>query len=131
MDSKIPIMSIKGNILKTTVLAVATFLVVENASSQQSPQWPTSYETATITTDYCVTLDATKAISEFYKIDITALNFATESDAKKVFGAISNNLLSYQVDFANGAAYLHVHLNRTKNPEDITWWNNYIQGLCN
>jgi hypothetical protein len=124
-------MSIKGNILKTTAMAVAVFCVVENSSAQQSPQWPTNYETATITGDYCVSLDATKAVVEFYKIDITSLNFATENDAKKVFGAISNNLLSYSVDFANGAAYLHVHLDRTKNPEDIAWWNNYIQGLCN
>lgn len=113
--------------IRTTFLA-AFFSLGVNFSFGQLP---TQYETATITSDYCVSLDATKPVSEYYKIDISALNFADETEARKAFGYISNNYLSYVVDFDNHSAYLHIHLDRTQNPQDIAWWNNYLNEHCN
>lgn len=105
----------------------ALFLLVFNSASAQ---WPTTYGVGTITSSYCVSIDTSLPLTEFYQIDIAALNFATEIDARKVFGNISNNRLSYKVDFANHVAYLQVHSDRTQYPQDVIWWNNYIASLC-
>jgi len=116
---------------KMSRFALATgFVFLTTTSFGQTQQWPETYGQGTINADYCVTIDTSQPLQEFYKIDIAHLNFANETDARKVFGAISNNLLTYRVDFANHTAYLNVHADRTKNPENVTWWNNYIDSLC-
>ena len=116
-------------IKNTLKLAVVTLIFVLN-STNASAQMPTSYEIGSITSDHCVSIDTSKPLAEFYQIDIAALNFATETDAKKLFGYISNNRLTYIVDFPNHVAYLKVHADRTQFPQDVIWWNDYIQGLC-
>jgi hypothetical protein len=121
----------KLNLKKISKLVLATgFLFLTTASFGQTEEWPETYGQGTINTSYCVTIDTTQPLQEFYKIDISHLNFATATDAQKVFGAISNNRLTYRVDFANHAAYLKVHADRTTTPQDVIWWNNYIDGLC-
>lgn len=111
---------------KQLFLASALTLVTQLTFAQ----WPDNYGTGTITATYCVSIDTAQPLQEYYKIDISQLNFATEIDAQKVFGAISNNRLTYKVDFAGQAAYLKVHADRTQYPQDVIWWNNYIQSLC-
>jgi len=115
-----------GNRIKLLTFTVVFFLVFNSASAQ----WPTTYGIATINSSYCVTIDTSVPLTEFYQINIVDLNFATEIDARKVFGNISNNRLSYKVDFANHVAYLQVHADRTQFPQDVIWWNNYIASLC-
>lgn len=115
-----------GNRIKLSVFT-ALFLLVFNSASAQ---WPTSYGVGTINSTYCVAIDTSVPLVEFYQIDIAALNFATEIDAKKMFGHISNNRLTYRVDFQNHVAYLQIHSDRTEHPQDVVWWNNYIASLC-
>jgi hypothetical protein len=86
--------------------------------------------TASITEELCVTLDAESPIQEFYAIDISHLDFESAKVANDRFGFISNNLLTYSVDFESETAYLQVHLDRTSEPKDIVWWNDYIESLC-
>ncbi|NOQ75350.1 MAG: hypothetical protein GQ574_25290 [Crocinitomix sp.] len=88
------------------------------------------YGTATVTEEYCVSLNTEVPISEYYSIDISHLDITTELEAVNNFGFISNNLLTYSVDFAAEKAYLHVHLDRTSAPKDIIWWNEYVNSLC-
>jgi len=114
------------NKFKLMSFSVFFLLIVNSAFSQ----WPTTFGIATINSTYCVSIDTSQPLKEFYQIDITQLNFATELDARKVFGNISNNRLTYKVDFANHVAYLQVHADRTQTPQDVAWWNNYIAGLC-
>lgn len=115
------------NCLKSTIVAAALFI---GASIYGQFSVPTTYGSASITADYCVSIDTTQPLQEYYQMDISHLNFATETDAKKVFGFISNNRLTYMVDFNNHVAYLRVHADRTPQPEDVIWWNNYIDSLC-
>ena len=110
---------------------LATGFVLLTATSFGQTQWPETYGQGTITADYCVTIDTAQPLQEYYRIDIAHLNFANEKEAQKVFGAISNNRLTYKVDFANQAAYLKVHADRTQTAQDVIWWNNYIDSLCN
>jgi len=86
--------------------------------------------TAIITEELCVTLDDEKPIQEFYAIDITHLDFESAKIANDRFGFISNNLLTYSVEFESNTAYLQVHLDRTSEPKDINWWNDYLDSLC-
>lgn len=120
----------KLTLKKMSKVILATGFVLLSTTSFGQTQWPDNYGQGTINTDYCVTIDTTKPLEEFYRIDISHLNFASEADAQKVFGAISNNRLTYKVDFTNQVAYLKVHADRTQHPQDVIWWNNYIDSLC-
>lgn len=118
------------NTLKSTFITlIATFVITANFSFFTN-DWPTDCGSATIDNNYCVSIDTTKPLQEFYKINFAHLNFQTEVDAKKVFGAISNNYLSYKVDFASQNAYLKIHADRTKELKDVIWWNDYLQNKC-
>ncbi|WP_066758539.1 hypothetical protein [Crocinitomix algicola] len=87
--------------------------------------------TATVTDELCVSIDDTGSpISETYEIDISHLHLHSEKEANDKFGYISNNLLTYTVDFSAEKAYLNVHLDRTSEPKDVVWWNDYIISLC-
>lgn len=114
--------------LSRIVVAAGLILMSTNLNAQN--QWPTSFGQASINSGYCVTIDTAQPLQEFYQISIAHLNFATATDAQKVFGAISNNYLTYRVDFDNQVAYLKIHSDRTQNLQDVIWWNNYIDSLC-
>ena len=58
-----------GNRIKLSAFT-ALFLLVFNSASAQ---WPTSYGVATISSTYCVSIDTSVPLVEFYQIDITAL----------------------------------------------------------
>ena len=103
------------------------FLIASSAAIAQDEE---SYLSATCSDEFCVTLDATSPIQEFYKIDIAPFVFATYEDAQNKFGYISNNLLTYNVDFENNRVILQVHTDRTEAPKDIVWWNDYLESLC-
>lgn len=111
----------------TILIVLTTFL---NSSFTFDNQWPSEYGEAKIDANYCVSIDTSKPLQSFYKLDIAHLNFDNEADAQKVFGAISNNYLTYRADFTNKVAYLKIHSERTKETQDVIWWNNYIQSLC-
>jgi len=114
--------------LKITAL-VAGLFVFSFGSFAQSDN-PEVSGTASISDSYCVTLDDSKPIQKFYEISISHLGLETEYDAKKKFGYISNNLLTYKVDFENDRVILQVHNDRTGSPKGVAWWNDYLSSLC-
>ncbi|MBN4073139.1 hypothetical protein JYT74_03750 [Crocinitomix catalasitica] len=103
------------------------FLIACSVSIAQDSD---SYPAATCSDEFCVQLDPDQAIQEHYKIDIAPFGFATNEAARAKFGYISNNLLTYTVDFDIQRVILTVHTDRTPVPHDITWWNDYIDSLC-
>ncbi|MBK6525021.1 MAG: hypothetical protein IPG07_05360 [Crocinitomicaceae bacterium] len=117
-------------IFKNTFIPLILVSFIVLTSFTKDTQWPAQYGEATIDANYCVKIDVTKPLESFYKLEISHLNFSTAIDAQKVFGSISNNYLSYKVDFANQVTYLQIHANRTKELKDVIWWNDYIQSLC-
>lgn len=91
---------------------------------------PAASTEASITTDYCVTVDNTQPLQQFYSIDIAHLGLESEYAAKKKFGHIQNNLISYHVDFENTKVILELHIDRAPEGTDVSWWNEYLSSLC-
>ena len=85
---------------------------------------------ATISSSFCVVLDADVAVTTLYRADASALGWASEAEAKKACGFHSNNLVTYEQDFANNEIIIHIHTDRTSAPHDIAWWNEYLDSLC-
>jgi len=85
---------------------------------------------ASITPEYCVQLDATQAVGEWYQIDISALTFENQAAAEKAFWSRSNNLVAFQVKLDENKAYAKIYLDRTQVPHDIIWWNEYLASIC-
>lgn len=112
-------------------LLVAVGLLLASTAGIAQTDWPESYGTATIDASYCVSIDTGSPLQDFYQISIAHLGFADAVEAQKVFGYISNNRLTYRVDFDNQVAYLRIHADRTPEPKDVIWWNDYIHSLCN
>jgi hypothetical protein len=96
-----------------------------------SQDWSSiEFESATVDANYCLQLDATKPVAEFYEMDIAFFGFTDAVEAKKQFNTRANNFVSYHVDLAEQKAYCHLHLDRTPAPMDIVWWNEYLASLC-
>lgn len=88
------------------------------------------WKTATIDINYCLQLDPASEVGEYYEIDIEAFGFTDEVEAKKQFQTRANNYVSYHVDLSEQKAYAQIHIDRTTEPKDIVWWNNYLLSLC-
>lgn len=114
-------MNIKG---KFFLLCLLVF------SIQASAQEATDVGVAEIDANYCLTLDADEPLREYYTADISAYGFETELEANKVFGTKSNNLITYEVDFANERVIAHLHLDRTSAPYNKEWWTAYLLDTC-
>ena len=91
---------------------------------------PEAHATATISDSYCVTIDATQPLQDYYEINIAHLGFADAEAAETKFGFIQNNLVTYYVDFANSKVIMELHLDRTYDPKDAAWWSEYLTSLC-
>ena len=111
------------------VLLTFSFALLSAKSIGQT-DLPKATGTASISPAYCVTLDDSKPVQNFYEIDITSLHLGSEQLAKARFGHIENNLITYHVDFDNSKVILEVHLERVEGDKDITWWNEYLTSLC-
>lgn len=86
---------------------------------------------ATITSSFCVELDASVEVTTVYRADASALGWASEAAAKKACGFHSNNLVTYDQDYANNEIIIYIHTDRTSAPQDVAWWNEYLESLCN
>ncbi|CAG7581692.1 MAG: hypothetical protein SLAVMIC_00978 [uncultured marine phage] len=89
-----------------------------------------TYPIASFNEDGCVQLDTSIPVEEFYTIDISSFGFVTFGEAHKLFGSMSNNLLTYKVYIEDQITILQVHLDRTEVPQDLEWWNAYLVSIC-
>jgi hypothetical protein len=115
--------------LKATVLTAGLLVFSFGSVAQTDLVLSVETGTATISDSYCVMLDDSKPIQSYYSINIDGM-FESEYEAKKKFGHISNNLLTYKVNWAEKKAVLWVHTERTPKLESVGWWNDYLDSLC-
>lgn len=108
----------------------SSILFATLAASAIYAQDEIDYGYASITPEYCVTIDADLPVKNFYVIDIDHLHISDEIQAIEKFGHIENNLISYSVDLVEQKAYLELHLDRTTEPQDVLWWSAYLTSLC-
>jgi hypothetical protein len=85
---------------------------------------------ATVTTNFCITLDEASPIQEHYTVNATSLGWTSELDANKACGFHSNNLVSYSADYKNNLLLIQIHTDRTQGKKDIVWWNEYLNSIC-
>lgn len=85
---------------------------------------------AEIDLNKCVSLDNSGEIQNFYVLDIAHLGLTSENDAWDYFNHISDNLLTYHVFFTDAKVTLEVHIDRTGDAKDISWWNSYLDNKC-
>lgn len=117
------------NNLKKIFMMMA--LSLASISFSQEPIKADSFGAATISTNYVLVLDVTADLMEFYSADATALNWPSADEALKLCGYYSNNLVSFYPDYANKKLLVHIHLDLTKEPKDIIWWNQYLHSIRN
>lgn len=113
------------NYLKKIVL-LAVISIASIGFSQEAGK-PGS---ATVTSNFCVVLDNANPIQEFYAVNATSLGWTSELAASKSCGFHSNNLVTYSADYANNKLLIQIHIDRTKEINDITWWNEYLNSIC-
>jgi len=119
----------KNSSFKKVILTGLFSFLILSANAQNYSEIA-NYGEATVTENGCVTINDSYDIREFYVIDISSFNFSNYKEAANKFGVISNNYLTYRVDFENQVAYLKIHTERRNKPETATWWKEYILGLC-
>jgi hypothetical protein len=85
---------------------------------------------ATVSGNFCVILANSEPIQEYYVADAADLNWPSAEQATKLCGFYSNNLVMYEADFANKKLYIHLYLERTNGKKDLSWWNAYLNSLC-
>ncbi len=88
---------------------------------------------STMDQNYCLSLDTNEPLVEVYEFDISSLGFTSSEEATKVFNRISNNLVSYVVDFNNNRGFAKIYNSRIPDGEvgTVIWWNSYLSNLCN
>lgn len=116
--------------MKNLLLFFIIFSLSQTSIFAQTNSQPSEIGSATITDSYCVTLNTNEELKGVYKISISAFNFPSEIDAKKAFGKISNNYLSFKVDFEQQVVFLKVHSDRTVTLNTVFWWNEYLANKC-
>lgn len=92
--------------LKTLILTfgLATF----GAFGQDVPL--EELPTATLTTDFQLTLDPSVPVSEYYYVDISEMDFENEAEAiKKCRDYLSANLISNEVHYSENYLIVHIH----------------------
>jgi len=116
------------NTLKRLFLLVA--ITVASSSFAQTSTEAIDYGSATVSSAYCIELDDSQPIQEYYVASASSLGWSSVENAAKMCGFHRNNLITLQEDYANGNIIIRIHTDRTYEPRDIIWWNNYLQGIC-
>ena len=102
------------------------FLFAINSYSQEDAAYPS----ATMDSEFCVSISMASPLSEFYTIDISELTFESELDAINKFGFICNNFITYVVNYSENKVVLQLHLDRTYEPMNLEWWGDYLESRC-
>ena len=85
---------------------------------------------AVISSNYCLVIDNTIPLQEYYVADASSLGWTSQAHAKKMCGHHSNNLVGYTPDYENNKMLIHIYVERTYEPRDFAWWKNYLMSIC-
>jgi len=79
----------------------------------------------------CMSIDIGTEVQPSYLVDVSSLSFSSELKMKEHCGMYSNNLVTLSVEnYATSTMKVSLHLDRTYEPRDAAWWNDYLQTLC-
>lgn len=85
---------------------------------------------ATLNTDFYLTLDPSVPISPYYKADISHLGFESEEEAIKVCRIyLTGNLISNEVHFSENYVLIHIHTEYLNGDFDYAKVQNYLGQL--
>lgn len=121
-DNKIKTMNNLKKIFLVLTLGVASFSFSQSSDVE--------YASATINESYCIELDSSIDLKEFYSADASVFGWTSAVDARKHCGYHSNNLVTLTPDFDNGLVLIQIHADRAAAAYDVTWWNEYLQSIC-
>jgi len=76
-------------------------------------------------------LDVTSALEGYYKADIINLEFKNSLEGDMFFNKITDNLLSYKVDYTTNTVVIRLHLAFANPTWTVSDWNKYIQSKLN
>ena len=104
----------------TTSLIVFGFYNI--AIGQTAPNF-----TATINSEnLIVIIDSNLEVQESYLADIGNLGFATEQDAIDKFNMLSDNLVSFKLNWAEMSVSIEFRIDDSNSAWSITDWNTYL-----
>ncbi len=93
-------------ILKTLFLSIAFISIKSMAQVMPTEGLPT----ATLDENFHLTLDLALPVADYYKVDISHLEFLNEEDAiKKCRVYLTGNLISNEVHFSENFIIVHIH----------------------
>jgi len=85
---------------------------------------------ATIDSHYLVTIPATPLV-EYYYIDISSMDFTDASEAEtRIRETLEANLTSFEVNFSEGYAIMHVHIEYMGDDLDVPKFQTYLGYLA-
>lgn len=99
--------------------------------SQTGYSQSTNPGTARANSPTSILIDENTRLQDEYIADISALGFATEADAKRFFGRITDNRLSYRVNMSANHVVIKLHRDRAPATWTAADWNNYINRKIN
>lgn len=73
-----------------------------------------------------ILLNDESPLSEFYTADIKNFNFNSEEEAILFFDSMTDNLLSYKLDFLTKKVTIHLHLKYAAKNWGKTEWTSYL-----
>lgn len=76
-------------------------------------------------------LDVKKPLTNFYTASIIPLKFSNQEDCDTYFNSLTDNLISFTVDFKAQTVLINLHLEYSKPEWTVADWNNYINSKLN
>lgn len=132
--------SITGWLGMVGKMAMLVLLLLLCRSINSQAAWSTSTltnvygadtATAVFSNPHSLVLDSTVALADYYVTNMSALGFATANDATIYFNNITDNLLSYEYNFATGEVVVNLHLQYADASWTVANWNSYIYSKLN
>lgn len=126
------------NTFSNNILFIMILTFAMNFSAQSEPEKQTTIQlqvkdtaNAIFLNKTSLILDKKNALVSYYKADITKLNFKNPLEGDIYFNKITDNLLSYKVDYSTNSVVIWLHLAYANPAWKISDWNNYIQSKLN
>ena len=114
-----------------TILLSAILLLLMAVAPQTASAQSTIHPAVSILNTRSIILDTAAPLSDTYTGSISQLGFQTEKQAIGFFGRISDNLVTYQVNYAAGTVLAKLHLTRAPSGWSVANWNQHIQEKLN
>jgi hypothetical protein len=104
-------------------------LIREMSASDLSFAKDTS--TAVFSSKTSLKLNTESSLVNYYVASISSLGFANPLEGDIFFNRITDNLLSYKIDYKTNKVVVNIHLEYANSSWTVADWNNYIHSKLN